>query len=111
MVSLLRAGDRAAYLARVLELHADAEQPLKAWHAEAEKALWEGPQDIKARYASASFIGSDRAVFNIAGNKYRLIVAIKYELRIIFIRFIGTHRDTTTSTQRGFDHGNSTDPN
>jgi mRNA interferase HigB len=74
------------------EKHSDAEQPLKAWHAEAEKATWKSPSDIKDRYASASFIGGDRVVFNIGGNKYRLIVALKYELGLVFVRFIGTHR-------------------
>lgn len=75
------------------EAHADAEQPLKAWHAEAEKATWNCPADIKARYASASFVGNDRVVFNIAGNKYRLIIAVKYQEKIVFIRFLGTHKE------------------
>ena len=75
------------------EQHPDAEQPLRAWHAEVEKASWSCPNDIKARYASASFVGGDRVVFNIAGNKYRLIVAVKYAPKLVFIRFVGTHRE------------------
>lgn len=72
--------------------YADAEQPLKVWFDEAKKANWETPQDIKNVYRNASFVGSNRVVFNIHGNKYRLIVAINYPAQIIFIRFIGTHK-------------------
>lgn len=70
----------------------DSEQALKAWYAEAKEAEWKGPNDIKEQYHSASIIGSGRVVFNIKGNKYRLIVAIKYEFKIVYIRFIGTHK-------------------
>ena len=73
--------------------HADAEQPLRAWYAEAKVAVWASPPDIKARYASASILANNRVVFNIGGNKYRLVVAIRYDLRIIYIRFIGTHAE------------------
>jgi mRNA interferase HigB len=74
------------------EKHPDVERPLKAWFREATIAKWQGPADIKALYLSASFVGSDRVVFNIKGNHYRLIVAIKYKSQIVFIRFVGTHR-------------------
>jgi mRNA interferase HigB len=70
----------------------DAEQPLKAWFAESKKAKWSKPQDIKDHYRSASFVGRDRVVFNIGGNKYRLVAAVKYEFGIVYIRFIGTHK-------------------
>jgi mRNA interferase HigB len=70
----------------------DAEQPLKAWFAEAKKARWKKPQDIKDFYRSASFVGNDRVVFNIGGNKYRLVVALKYDFGILYVRFIGSHR-------------------
>ena len=69
----------------------DAEQPLRAWFGEVSKADWSKPADIKQQYRSASFIGGSRVVFNIGGNKYRLVVALKYEARIVFSRFIGTH--------------------
>ncbi len=75
------------------EAHADAEQPLKAWYTEASRADWSSPSEIRARYASVSFIGPDRVVFNIGGNKYRLLVAVRYDLGIVFIRFIGTHAE------------------
>lgn len=72
---------------------ADAMQPLKAWFAEASKAQWRGPADVKAKYRSASIVGGNRAVFDIGGNKYRLIVLIRYQKGIAFIRFIGTHEE------------------
>jgi len=71
----------------------DSEQSLRAWYAEAKEAEWTGPNDIKKRYHSASIIGNNRVVFNIKGNKYRLIVAIKYEFGIVYIRFVGTHKE------------------
>ena len=73
--------------------HTDAEQPLRAWYAEAKPTDWKSPADIKARYASASIIANNRVVFNIGGNKYRLVVAIRYDLGIIYIRFVGTHAE------------------
>ena len=73
--------------------HADARQPLFAWFAEVEGATWAGPEDIKDRYASASILGNDRVVFNIKGNKYRGVVAVKYEFFAVYIRFIGTHAE------------------
>ena len=72
--------------------HRGAEQPLRAWFAEARKATWRKPQDIKNQYRTASAVGNNRMVFNIGGNKYRLVVTIRYDLGIIFVRFIGTHR-------------------
>lgn len=75
------------------EKHPDAGGPLRAWHAEAEKALWNGPSDVKERYGSASFLKGDRVVFNIGGNKYRLIVAVRYSQKLVFVRFVGTHEE------------------
>jgi mRNA interferase HigB len=72
--------------------YADAEQPLKAWFREASKANWSSPAAIKAMYRSASLVGSSRVVFNIAGNKYRLVVKVNYPYRVMYIRFVGTHR-------------------
>ena len=72
--------------------YADAEQPLKAWFHEAGKADWANPAAIKASYRNASFVGGNRVVFNIAGNKYRLVVRVNYPYRTMYIRFVGTHR-------------------
>jgi mRNA interferase HigB len=71
----------------------DAEQPLRAWFAEARRAVWHTPAEIKASHRNASFLGRNRVVFNIGGNKYRLVVAVKYSARIVFIRFVGTHAE------------------
>jgi mRNA interferase HigB len=73
--------------------HADARQPLLAWFAEVSRASWKGPADLRAAYPSASFVGSDRVVFNIKGNRYRVIVAVKYAFFALYIRFIGTHAE------------------
>jgi mRNA interferase HigB len=73
--------------------HPDAEMSLRAWFKEATDAVWETPADIKARYPSASLLPRNRVVFNIRGNRYRLVVAVRYDLGIVFIRFVGTHAD------------------
>lgn len=70
----------------------DAEQDLRAWYTEAKKAKWSNSHQVKKFYGSASLIGNNRIVFNICGNKYRLVVAMKYEFSICYIRFIGTHK-------------------
>lgn len=70
----------------------DAEQPLKAWVDEAKKANWTTPAEIKEQYRTASILKNRRVVFNIAGNKYRLIVAIAYQRGHIFVKFLGTHK-------------------
>ena len=69
----------------------DAEQPLRAWFTEVKRAEWRTPADIKAAHRSASFLANNRVVFNIAGKKYRLVVAVKYTAQIVFVRFVGTH--------------------
>ncbi len=73
--------------------HPDTEQPLKAWVAEVKKANWRDTHDIKAQYASASFLSNRRVVFNIKGNDHRLIVAVAYRLGAVYIKFIGTHAE------------------
>ncbi|MFA5359224.1 MAG: type II toxin-antitoxin system HigB family toxin [Patescibacteria group bacterium] len=71
--------------------HKDSEQPLTAWYHEVKKEQWNSPHDIKKKYKNASILKNKRVVFNIAGNKYRLVVAVKYDFRIVYIRFIGMH--------------------
>ena len=75
------------------EHHPDCEQRLKTWYKETEEAIWTGPNDVKREYPSASIIANDRVVFNIKGNKYRLIVKINYHYGMVWIRFIGTHAE------------------
>jgi mRNA interferase HigB len=73
--------------------HADARQAFFAWFAEVRQANWSGPDDIKTVYPSASFLAGNRVVFNVKGNKYRIVIAVKYEFFAIYIRFIGTHAE------------------
>jgi mRNA interferase HigB len=71
--------------------HPDCEEQLKAWCKEAEFASWKSSHNIKSEYPFASILEDNRIVFNIKGNKYRLIVRINYHYQMLWIRFIGTH--------------------
>lgn len=75
------------------EVHAEVESALRAWIDDVAHADWQSPADVKSIYANASIIANNRVVFNVKGNKYRLIVHVRYDISIIFIRFIGTHRE------------------
>jgi mRNA interferase HigB len=70
-----------------------AQKPLEAWFGEVSKAGWDGPQAIKRSYRHASFVVDNRVIFNIGGNKYRLVVHVNYEYGIVYIKFIGSHKD------------------
>ena len=70
---------------------ADATEPTLAWYRHILKADWASPMDVKRDFGNASILRDGRVVFNIAGNKYRLIVWINYAYRVVYIRFIGTH--------------------
>ena len=72
--------------------YSDSKSSLEAWHKEVLKLDWNNPNEVKEMYRSASIIGNEKVVFNIAGNKYRLIVTINYYAKIVFIKFIGTHK-------------------
>ena len=80
-------------LKKFWEVHPDAKQPLLAWYAEASQANWQTPTDVKAKYRNASIVRKNRVVFNIKGNDYRLVVHVRYDIGIIFVRFVGTHRE------------------
>ena len=71
----------------------DAEQPLRAWVHIAKAADWSRPTDVKEMFRSADILPNDRIVFNIGGNKYRLVVAVHYRGKRMYVRFIGTHSD------------------
>ena len=73
--------------------HKDCEEQLKSWYHEAENALWKSPNQIKIQHPSASILANNRIVFNVKGNKYRLIVRINFDYGIVWIRFIGTHAE------------------
>ena len=72
--------------------YTDAEDSLRAWYAEAKAASWKKPADITRQYRTVSILKNNRAVFNIKGNDYRLVVAINYAFSIVYIRFVGTHK-------------------
>ncbi len=69
----------------------EARGPLESWYEEAVKSSWTDPQSIKLKYRSASICGKNRVMFNIGGNKYRLVVEVQYRAGIVWIKFIGTH--------------------
>lgn len=73
--------------------HADAQPGLRKWAVECSKARWRSFEDVKAYARSADYVGNNRVVFNICGNKYRLVVAIHYKAGIVLIKFLGTHAE------------------
>ena len=75
------------------ERHPDSETPLRDWYNRARKEVWTNPADIASPWSRVSIVGSDRAVFRIKGNDYRLVVAINYRFRKVYVRFIGTHAE------------------
>ena len=72
--------------------YADSETSLRAWYHDAKAAEWKSSNELKQQYKNASIVGDGRVVFNIKGGDYRLVVAIDYEFQVMFIRFIGTHK-------------------
>ena len=75
------------------ETHPTAEQPLRSWIALAKSANWNSPGDVKSMFRTVDFVGGNRAVFNIGGNNFRLVVHCRFEIHCLFIRFVGTHAD------------------
>ncbi|MFT4585297.1 MAG: mRNA interferase HigB [Gammaproteobacteria bacterium] len=73
------------------ERYPDSAQVLKAWFSETQAASWGDSHAIKRRYRHASFVGDNRIIFNVGGNKYRLIVHVNYGFGIVYIKFVGTH--------------------
>lgn len=73
--------------------HTDAEQPLKTWYAHVKRARWQGPADVRSVFGAADFVAGNRVIFDIGGNKYRLVGKINYRRRVVFVRFVGTHRE------------------
>ena len=71
--------------------YADAQDPLMAWVRQVKAADWASPAEVRRDIGSASILKDDRAVFNIAGNKYRIVTWINYPYRVVYIRFVGTH--------------------
>jgi mRNA interferase HigB len=78
--------------------------PLDAWFDEVRKAKWSSTADVKRLYASASIVWSDRIVFNVRGNAYRLVVAVDFEKGIVWIKWLGTHHDYDRIDVREVNH-------
>jgi mRNA interferase HigB len=70
-----------------------AKQPLLSWFKEVEKAKWKNPAEVKKLYGAADLVGDDRIVFNIGGNKFRLVVWVKYSIQLVLIKWMGTHAE------------------
>ncbi len=75
------------------ERHANAKSALEAWFDETERSTWNKPQDIKDRYRSADFLADNRVIFNIKGNRYRLVVKVRYQNGIVVVEWVGTHAE------------------
>jgi mRNA interferase HigB len=73
--------------------HADAQSQIESWGAEVEETKWDTPHDLKQRYPKASLTGNQQVIFNICGNKYRLLVLVNYKNRIVLVKKIGTHKE------------------
>jgi mRNA interferase HigB len=74
--------------------HNQAEAPLTAWYLSVGKANWTSPADIKASFGTTvDFVGDNRVIFDIGGNKYRLIVHVAYKFHRVLIKFVGTHQE------------------
>lgn len=70
-----------------------ARTPLEDWHARVRAADWASPADLKAQFGDASILRRGRVVFNVGGNRYRVVVRINFPYRVVYIRFVGTHED------------------
>ncbi len=74
------------------ERHPQAEGPVRAWYALASRAEWKGPADVKRQFGTTvDFVGDNRLVFDLGGNRYRLVVHVAYAYRRVLVKFIGTH--------------------
>ncbi len=85
--------------------HTALKAALDAWFDEVKQAQWSSASDVKRSYASASIVSADRVVFNIKGNDYRLVVAVDFEKSIVWIKWIGTHRDYDKIDVKEVQHG------
>ena len=87
------------------EKYPKTEQPLKAWVQEIEQSNWESPQALKLKYSHASILSGKRVVFNISGNKFRLIVDIEYRLKIVFVVWFGLHTEYDLIDSKNVQYG------
>lgn len=74
--------------------HPQAGGPVRAWYAVAARAEWRAPADIKRQFgATVDFVGDSRVIFDLAGNKYRLVVRVSYVYKAVLVKFVGTHAE------------------
>ncbi|MBK8555819.1 MAG: type II toxin-antitoxin system HigB family toxin [Lewinellaceae bacterium] len=73
--------------------HPDSLTPLNHWYDQVKTADWKNISDIRQMYNAVDYVGNDRYVFNIRGNRCRLVVMIFFDIRTVFVRFIGTHQE------------------
>jgi mRNA interferase HigB len=85
--------------------HSALKAALDAWFDEVKKARWSSAADVKHSYATASIVSAERIVFNIEGNDYRLVLAVDFEKGIVWIKWIGTHRDYDRIDVKEIQHG------
>lgn len=75
-------------------VHARAQGPLEAWFADVKQASWDGPADVKTQFGSTvDFIADNRLIFDVGGNKYRVVVHVAYRFKRVLIKFVGTHAE------------------
>ena len=84
---------------------------LDAWFHEVKSAIWISPAEVKKSYRNASIVGEDRVVFNIKGNDFRLVVAIDYRRQVVFIKWLGTHKEYDRINVRTVRYAHKTDQN
>lgn len=82
-----------AILVSFAERHADAVDPLNEWWVRTKNCDWSSLKDVKKTFGSVDYVGNDRYVFNIKGNRYRLVAMIFFDIRTLYIRFVGTHAE------------------
>jgi mRNA interferase HigB len=74
--------------------HAQAEKPLRLWYMVVKAATWKGPADVKKQFGNTvDFVADNRAIFNIGGNKFRLVVHVAYRFKRVLIKYVGTHKE------------------
>jgi mRNA interferase HigB len=78
---------------------------LDSWFDEVSKASWTSSADVRKLYATASIVSAERIVFNIKGNDYRLVVSVDFEKSIVWIKWLGTHKDYDRINVTEVDHG------
>lgn len=80
-------------LRKFWQKYPDTEEALKSWYEFVEEVEWDTPGDVKNTFRNASILKKGRVVFNIRGNKYRIVTEINYRKKWVFVRFVGTHKE------------------